>query len=538
MSDQSSLFDRNDSRLSNKAWRIRHLYKIKDIHKQIVKFVPNRAQAEFDEKKTHRNIILKSRKLGFTTYFSIDSLDDVLFKKNTDALMLSYDIPSQTDIFDDKIKLAWENLHPDLQALYELDADRANKLKFNWGEDSKGNKTTTSITVRLHGRSGTYHKLHISEFAKICKIDPAAAREIMSGTIQAVPLSGEVNIESTAEGDYGQFHDIFMEAWQRGEPKTPVDFKAFFFNWTYDDAELEKVAPMAEEDLPKEFVDYRHDHALSLREITYYYLKWLTLGRDFKMLHREYPTTVEEAFEASGDKFFDEASVEFQRQTYLAQGEPTGKWIYYEDYNPGHRYAEAVDPAGGFGGDNAVCVIMDFDWRDSKGIIRPKVVAVYADDQTKPDELAYVAKAGATRYGNCLIAVERNNHGHATLAILKGIYFNIYKERVTGRDGEAETDKLGWHSNSATKPRMLLDLRKALLEKAIAVPDGPLLSELHSFPADEATNFTKDDDGKHWDRVISLAIVYQMRSIAASMGKIIVEDSGGAFDKFSPFGTF
>lgn len=531
----TNILDKGDGRLGDKLWRLNHLYKIKNIDKQLIKFNMNRAQQKFHEEKHTRNIILKSRKLGFTTYFSVDALDDCLYKRNTDALMLSYDIPSQLDIFDDKVKLAWENFHEDLQGLYSLDAERANKLKWNWGD-----KSATSLTVRLHGRSGTYHKLHISEFGKICKTDPSAAKEIVSGTIQAVPLSGEVNIESTAEGDYGRFFDMFMEAHKRGAPRTPVDFKAFFFNWTYDDGELEKIVPFTEESLAemedgKYFLDYRVQHALSLKEITYYYYKWLTLGRDYKLLHREYPTTVEEAFEAAGDKFFDEASVDFL-QTEDSK-ETTGNWKWYADYKPGHRYAMGVDPSEGIGQANATCVVWDFDWKDKQGVPKPRVVGVYADDRTKPDELAHVAKAGAVRFGNCLIAVERNNHGHTTLAILKGIYYNIYKERRTGEDQEKETEKLGWHSNSGTKGPILHELRGALIEKSVLIPDADLKGELGSFPSEEVTTFTKDEDGKHWDRVMAAAIGFYMKKFASHMGSIILSGDGGAFDKFGMFNS-
>ncbi len=523
--------DEGDKRLSDKGWRLNHLYKIKSINKEVIPFRLNRAQAHFKANKHNRNIILKSRKLGFTTYFAIDGLDETLFVKNTDALMLSYDIPSQLDIFDDKIVMAWENLHDELKELYTLDAERANKLKFNWGGDSKGNKTTSSITVRLHGRSGTFSRLHISEFGKICKVDPAAAKEIISGTIQAVPLEGEVNIESTAEGDYGDFHDMFMEAYKRGDPKTPVDFKAHFYNWQYDDAELSKIVPMDPDDMPKEFAAYKKEHSLSDREITYYYYKWLTLARDWKALRREYPTTVEEAFEGSGERFFDEDSV---RGLEARDGAATGHAIYYADYRPGHRYAAAVDPSEGIGQDNAVVAIWDFDAKDKDGHPRPEVVAMYVDDRTKPDDLAYVAKDMATRYGNCIIAVERNNHGHTTLAILKGIYYNIYKEKKTGQSHDADTERLGWHSNSATKGVMLYGLRTALLERSVSIPDIAAQRELLTYPAEEVTNFSKDDGGKHWDRVSAIAIGYQMKQFA-SVNKLITASSDEDFDPFKVF---
>ena len=39
-------------------------------------------------------------------------------------------------------------------------------------------------------RSGTIHRLHISEFGKICAKVPEKAAEVMTGSIPAVPASG------------------------------------------------------------------------------------------------------------------------------------------------------------------------------------------------------------------------------------------------------------------------------------------------------------------------------------------------------------
>jgi len=509
----------SDPRLASKEWRINNLYKIKNKNKQLVKFKPNRAQVEFHNNKANRNIILKSRQLGMTTFEAIDSLDDTLFNKNTDAMMLSYDQQSQLDIFDNKIKLAWDNLHPSLQKLYDLDADRANKLKFNWGDGS-----VSSIAAQTHGRSGTFNRLHISEFAKICKNSKAAADEIISGNIPAVPIDGRIDIESTAEGDTGAFYDMFMEAWLRGEPETPVDFKAFFFNWTYDDAEIAKVKPLPDEKFPKEFLIYRDKHSLTQSQITYYYFKWIEMARDWGKLHQQYPTTVEEAFEYSGDKFFNAEKLHAM-QTRDPNDDSSGYWKYFADYKPGHRYALAADPAGGFQGDNATIAIIDFDAKP-----RPELVATYVNDSIEPDMFAYEVKNGGTRYGNCIVAVERNNHGHATLAILKGIYYNIFKEYKEDTMTSEETEKLGWHTNRVSKPKMVFDMKTAIEEDLISIPDKETVHEMITYQREDVDN-VKDGDGKHWDRVIALCIAWQMNKYAAST-RVVTTGSDSEFDKF------
>lgn len=493
--------------------------------------MPNRAQKHFDENKHNRNIILKSRQLGFTTYECIDMFDDTLWTPDFNCLMLSYDGDSQLDLFDKKIDYAWQNLAPELRALYDLDADRANQLKFKFGSGS-----FSSIQVRTRGRSGTFRRVHISELGKIAKEDPRKAREILSGTIQAVPLDGRVDIESTAEGDVGLFADMFWEAFNRGEPKTPVDYKAHFYNWTWDDGEMSKII-RPEKELPKKFREYQKKYSLSDKEITYYYYKWLTLGRDWDLLRQEYPTTPEEAFVSSGTKLFNPSKI---IEMPTEDGERVGDWIYYEDFVPGHRYGLGADIAEGTGQDSSTIVIIDFDYQhpESKRII-PKVVAEYENNTIQPDIFAYEIKNGATRYGNCITAPERNGMaGGACITRLKDIYFNIYTEYRTDKEENIVTEKLGWSTNKATKPKMFYDLSTAVNNFNIIIPSKRIKREAHTYNREDLGHLRFDIDRTidseeqtgHWDLLTACAIAYQtvVDAIPSEIkGDSEVEDNDG-----------
>jgi hypothetical protein len=179
----------------------------------------NRAQRAYNEAKHTRNILLKSRQLGFTTDGCIDMLDASLWTPNFNGLLIAQDLDTAKDIFSNKIELAWKN-YP-LQAYYSCDANSARQLKFGYGDG-----TVSSITVDSSGRSGTYNRVHVTEFADVAKKYPDKAREIIEGTIPAVPTDGEVTIESTAQGAGGMFYDMFWEAYQRGEPTRPIEYKA------------------------------------------------------------------------------------------------------------------------------------------------------------------------------------------------------------------------------------------------------------------------------------------------------------------------
>jgi len=206
-----------------------------------------------------------------------------------ECLMIAHNLDAGKKIFDGKIELAWKNLHPQLKSLYKVDANTAQTLKFEFGDGSY-----SSIAVDTNGRSGTYNRVHITEFADVCKKYPNKVKDILEGTIPAVPTDGRVDIESTSQGASGEFYEMFMQAWERGEPKYPVEYKAHFYNWTWDE-EIDNLIP--ETNLPEKFLEYQKIHKLTDKEITYYYLKWLSLNKDWNSLHKEYPTTPEEAFE-------------------------------------------------------------------------------------------------------------------------------------------------------------------------------------------------------------------------------------------------
>ena len=329
------------ARLGSKEWRIEHFYKIKNKQKQLVTFKKNKAQRDFDKNKHSRNIILKSRQLGFTTLEAVDMLDDTLFQRNMDCLFIAQDLDTAKDIFDNKIKLAWDNFV--LADKYASDLNSARKLKVGFGDG-----TSSSIAVDSSGRAGTYHRLHITEFARLCRMFPDKAREVLEGSIPAVPTDGRVDIESTADGSDGLFYDLFWNAWDRGEPQHKTQFKAHFYNWRWD-KEIETTQTI---EVPKEFQAYQEKYNLTDKEISFYYLKFLSLGeteRNWKTMKKEYPTTPEEAFESSGNKLFESEKLGLQ-----AVKDPIKEYNnfrIFDEYKLGHRYAMGCDVAEGIGRD-------------------------------------------------------------------------------------------------------------------------------------------------------------------------------------------
>lgn len=176
----------------------------------VILFKPNRAQRRFVTRLWHRNIILKARQLGFTTLVSILWLDHALFNANQRCGIIAQDRDAAKVIFRDKVKFAYQNLPPEVRDRFPLEADNADELLFA--------HNNSSVRVATSMRSGTIHRLHISEFGKICAKYPEKAAEVVTGSIPSVPTNGILVIESTAEGREGEFYELV----QRAEEWTPA----------------------------------------------------------------------------------------------------------------------------------------------------------------------------------------------------------------------------------------------------------------------------------------------------------------------------
>lgn len=218
-------------KLSDPMWRICNLYKIiikgdNDEDGLVIPFKPNKPQLRFISRLHHRNLILKARQLGFTTLIAIIWLDHALFNANSRCGIIAQDREAAKVIFRDKVKFAYQNLPEALRDAMPLAADNADELLFA--------HNNSSIRVATSMRSGTIHRLHISEFGKICAKYPDKAKEVVTGSIPAVPLNGITIIESTAEGAEGAFHDMTQKAIaasDQGKQLTERDYRFHFFPW-------------------------------------------------------------------------------------------------------------------------------------------------------------------------------------------------------------------------------------------------------------------------------------------------------------------
>jgi len=261
-------------------------------------FIPNRAQKRFIRRLWHRNIILKARQLGFTTLIAILWLDHALFNGNQRCGMIAQDRETAEAIFRDKVVFAYDHLPEELRERFPL--ARASTKELLFGHNNSSIRVATSV------RGGTIHRLHVSEFGKICAKFPAKANEVVTGSIQAVPLSGILVIESTAEGTEGEFYDMCQraQALVAGKAKlTASQYRFHFYAWWQDPAYTMDPAGVA---ISNEQHDYFNEIEQTCNcKIDTGQRAWYVekLRNDFsgkeERMWQEYPSTPEEAFQQS-----------------------------------------------------------------------------------------------------------------------------------------------------------------------------------------------------------------------------------------------
>lgn len=277
-------------KLKDWKWRINNLYYITDKKGKKIKFKTNASQLEFFKGMHYRNIILKARQLGFTTFKMIFMLDAALFNNNTRCGVIAHSKDDAGRLFREKIKFAYDNLPDTIKGQMKATNDRAGEMVFTNG---------SSITVGTSFRGGTLAYLHVSEFGKICAKYPDRAREIVTGAFESVGLDCVITIESTAEGKQGYFFKYCQQAEQQMLKEislTALDWKFFFFSWHRDPA----YTIESDISIPARMFDYfetlekKYGIQLTDGQRKWYVSKEKSLGEDIK---REYPSTPKEAFD-------------------------------------------------------------------------------------------------------------------------------------------------------------------------------------------------------------------------------------------------
>ncbi len=134
-----------------------------------------------------------------------------------------------------------------------------------------------------------------------------------------------------------------------------------------------------------------------------------------------------------------------------------------------------------------------------------------------------------------VVAIERQNGGSFLIDRLAGLNykgkFEVFKMPTYGNVDNSDPIRLGWDTNSATRPKMLQELKDAIDKRVLGLYDKQTITELYSFVVTQTSSSWKAQAEKnaHDDLVMALAIVWQMYQICqpplsqAELNSIMIE---------------
>lgn len=496
---------RNKATLGSKLWRVQNLYRIRDKDRGLVKLKFNEIQqrilSNVEGMRPIRHFTLKYRQGGVSTFWLLWWLDDTITHANTVTGILA-DLRENLGYLWEIIKTAHAHMPSALQP----------KL----GDDSKSVLTlpdrNSKMMVSLGFKSTPLHTLHVSEWA-FCKTD------MIAQSIAGCSPSSNITGETTPNGIGNDAYDTYI-----GAEHEANGFRRIFLPWWLQKeyrSSLNGMSPLARDKfelklpLDDEQVLWRRTMRTKLKEkFDALYPEddvscWLASGNPY-FNHRKVATLYREAlnYEKNNNPWKEDVIY----NTDDGHRRPEG-WTAWEAPQPHDVYAAGADVAEGGAGDYSVLAIFNVTQRRQAFRFRGHM---------RVDSFYRLCAQWGKLYNKALLAIERNNHGHAVLLGLRESehYQNLYVEKPDTRligDGPKEV-KYGWLTTRENKAEILDHLKLAVEgededdEHAFApeftVLDQEMCREMSTFKQEGAK--LGAEEGKHDDVVMAWAIALQM----------------------------
>lgn len=465
--------------------------RIRDRNGRPVPLIANAAQLQYESRRGPKNIVLKARQMGMTTWIAARFFLRTITTPGTLTLLVAHNRESAEAIFR-LVQRMWQELPQDV-CDGPLKRSRANVGQMVFPElDSEFR--IASASDENAGRGLSVQNLHCSEVSRW----PGDAAATLAGLRAALVPGGEMVLESTPNGAYGAFYNEWLSGVEDGDALV-----RHFLPWWLEPA---YVGPAVDVDrMSKEELDLLHRHGLSLAQIGF---RRELEARYGGLRSQEFAEDAESCFRTTGMCCFDLESIE--RRLISLHTEPqqrhAGALQIWLPPSVGREYIVAVDSAGGGGeGDFAAAQVVE---------LTTGLQCAELQQRLRPVELARAAAELATEYNRAVVAVERNNHGAAVLAYLetRERYDRIWC-------GGRQRGEPGWLTTASSKPEMIARLGSLLLESPERFYSRRLLAECRTFVAAE-NGRTGAIGGAHDDLVMAMAVAHAVRAELLSQRRV------------------
>lgn len=432
----------------------------------------NAAQRAFERRRGQRNIVLKARQMGLTTWAAARFFLRTITQPGTLTLQVAHSQESAEEIF--RIVHRFLDWLPEEMREGPLKTSRANVRQIVFPEIDAQYRVV-SAGDRNAGRGLTVQNLHCSELARW----PGEPGEILAGLRAAMSPGAELILESTPDGVGGCFHEEWQKAGETGMVR-------HFFPWWME--RRYRTEAVDANSLTEEERELMARHNLDREQIGYR----RRIRADFRGLAKqEYAESEENCFLASGNSVFELAVIEERLRDAPDPQEQrrNGELLVWLPPLMGKKYLVAVDPAGGGSeGDYSAAQVLDMETGMQCAEFAGRAAGL---------ELARLVSELAAEYNGAWLVVERNNHGSGVLALVETAcgYRQIYRQ----------SGQPGWLTTSLSRPAVLGQLGAALVEHPDRFMSRRLLAECRSFVR-LPDGRTGARAGTHDDLVMAMAV--------------------------------
>jgi hypothetical protein len=472
-----------------------------------------------------RDLILKPRQLGFTTYIAaLFFIDGLLFPGRKCVVMTH--LQKMCEEVLEKYWTFYECLPGEIKDSIRLKKASVYHLEMEFLDAAGGinpvlRPNSDFQLFSAEGkpfRGGTVSNLHLSE----CAFYPDW-QEISSSILQALPASGNCFIESTANG-YNHFKDLVD-----GSLEGKSSWNLVFYAWLRF-PEYTIMCTRVEADEIQQSMNDEERRLVLEQGATFGQLKWRRRKIDelksLGQFKQEYPASISEAFLASGTLRFDTEIV--TRNLEMAKGVKPIRIFdegieIFKEYDSSEEFILCLDPAEGInrGDGNDAEEIGGTDY-SAGSVISARTLMTYATIHGRWEPAHFAAKAGRLGdYYDALIVCERNNHGHTVCQALdEAGYPNLYRHIENDSAGNSYS-KAGFPTTPQTRNWILDALAEVIRRDALPALEWRFWHECMNFVRNPAGK-CEASPGRHDDRVMSKAIgVY-----VATMGSFAWGGSG------------
>jgi len=473
---------------SDKVAFAAEVLKVRNEKAKIVPLVPNENQVELNEAISGRlkTYVLKSRKIGASTWVAADFFHEALFVPGTEVMVVAHSEDAvKTNI--SPIYHRFYNYMPEwLKEMVPLRKQNDHLLEF----DPKHGSRISFRTSGTEGfRGGTPNCLHCSEFA--FWPDPVTT---IASLFSSAPDDARVILETTANGlnyAYGLWND-----------EDPV-WEKVFLPWTEDRRCVAKFAAKKYE----EVVQAASDYDLTPQQLNWWNNVYKTKAAgNLRKLFQEFPITPSMAFVSTGGRYF--------HSVFSVSGEPKEGYIRYSEPEKYRVYIMGIDTAGGNeGGDYSAFVVLD-----ATDMTKMRTVASYYGRVSERPFAKMVVKE--VQLWRALAVPERNTTGVVVVEELRdALWPYIYHDLDKTDDENVWTRKYGLQTTVKSRPLMLSKLREAVFESWIDCRDQRFQIEANAFAFNGAGR-PEAMPGHHDDMVMAHALAVY----GASQRQMVADD--------------